>query len=284
MNMRFLALAMLLAGASVLGVSPAAAQSHSGWAQPALAQAQADLSNLEQNLRLATQMRSGVYLGVQLADVDADRAKALHLDEERGVEVEKVEPGSPADSAGLKAGDVLLTYNGENVLGARQLGRLVAETPSGRKVRIQFWRDGKTQSTVATMTESRVRRPFSGDLDIQVPDIHIAIPDIPTPMVVWKSPALGIECESLDSQLADYFGVKRGVLVRSVEKGSAAEKAGLRAGDILTAVDNRPVASAHDVVSCLRTERRAGRPIAVALVREHRQLTFNVVLEGGSQE
>jgi serine protease Do len=88
----------------------------------------------------------------------------------------------------------------------------------------------------------------------------------------------------LDSQLADYFGVKRGVLVRSVEKGSAAEKAGLRAGDVLTAVDNRPVASAHDVVSCLRTGRRPGRPIALELVRDHRQLTFNLVPDSGSQE
>jgi serine protease Do len=141
--MRFVVLAALVAGGTALGVSPAAAQSHSGWVQPVLAQVQADLSNLEQNLRLATQVRSGTYLGVQLADIDADRAKALHLDEERGVEIEKVEPGSPAESAGLRAGDVLLTYNGENILGARQLGRLVSETPKGRKVRIQFWREGR---------------------------------------------------------------------------------------------------------------------------------------------
>jgi serine protease Do len=288
--MRFLAIAALTVGGMASGVSPAAAQSHSGWTQPSFAQAQADLAGareqlntLEQNLRLAAQIRRGVYLGVQLSDIDADRAKALHMDEERGVQIEKVEPGSPAENAGLRAGDVLLSYNGENILGARQLGRLVEETPSGRKVRIQYWRDGKTQSTVAIIAELSVRR-LPADLDIQVPDIHIAIPDIPTPVVVWKSPALGIECESLDSQLADYFGVKRGVLVRSVEKGSAAEKAGLRAGDVLTAVDNRPVASAHDVVSCLRTERRAGRSIALALVREHRQLTFNVVPDSGSQE
>jgi serine protease Do len=281
--MRFLALAALLASGMTLAVSPVAAQSHSGWTQPAFVQVQADLSNLEQKVRAATNMRGGGYLGVQLTDIDADRAQALHLDEARGVEIEKVEPGSPAESAGLRAGDVLLTYNGENILGARQLGRLVEETPSGRKVRIQYWRDGKTQSTMVTVAEMRVRR-IPGDLDIEVPDIHIAIPDIPTPVVVWKSPGLGIECESLDSQLADYFGVKRGVLVRSVEKGSAAEKAGLRAGDVLTAVDNRPVASAHDVVSCLRTERRAGRSIGLALVREHRQLTFNVVPDSGSQE
>jgi serine protease Do len=252
--------------------------------QPAFAQVQADLSNLEQNLRLATQVRGSVHLGVQLADVDADRAKALHLDEERGAEIEKVETGSPAEAAGLKAGDVLLTYNGENILGARQLGRLVSETPKGRKVRIQFWRDGKMQSTVALMTETQISREFPGDLDIQIPDVHIRIPDIPSPMVIWKSAALGIDCEPLDTQLAEYFGVKRGVLVRSVEKESAAEKAGLKAGDVLTAVDNQPVASAHDVVSSMRIERRAGRPVSVAIMRDHRPLTLSVVLNAGPQE
>src|ERR1700761_1662511 len=283
--MRFLAWMTAVCAPIILTTAPAAAQSHSGWFQPALAQMEADLSNLENNLHLAGQWRGGVYLGVRLADIDSDRAKALHLNEERGVEVVKVEPGSPAESAGLKAGDVLLSYNGENILGAQQLGRLVSETPKGRKVKIQFWRDGKTEATTAVVAEPRTPRAFPTDLNIPLPDIHIApLSEIPTPMVVWKSPALGIECEPLDPQLAEYFGVKRGVLVRSVEKGSAGDKAGLKAGDVLTAVNDRPVATAHDVVSCVRTQRRVGKPIALALVREHRELTLSVSPDPDNQE
>jgi len=282
--MRFLTSITALAAATILTVAPAAAQSHSLWSQPDLAQVQADLSNLENNLRLAAQWRSGPYLGVGLADIDADRARALHLEEERGVEVVKVEPQSPAESAGLRPGDVLLTYNGENILGAQQLGRLVSETPKGRKVKIQFWRDGKMQTTTAVVAESPAHAAFPANLDIQIPQVRFMVPDIPSPMVVWKSSALGIECEPLDSQLAEYFGVKRGVLVRSVEKGSAGEKAGLRAGDVLTAVNDRPVASTHDVVSCVRTQRRTGKPIAVTLVREHKELSLSVVPESDNQE
>src|SRR6201996_1440109 len=152
--MRFLAWMTAFGAAMILTAAPAAAQSHSGWFQPALAQMETDLSNLENNLHLAAQWRGGVYLGVRLADIDSDRARALHLNEERGAEVVKVEPGSPAESAGLKAGDVLVSYNGENILGAQQLGRLVSETPKGRKVKIQFWRDGKMQGAMAVLAES----------------------------------------------------------------------------------------------------------------------------------
>ena len=101
-------------------------------------------------------------------------------------------------------------------------------------------------------------------------------PDIPSPMLMWSIPALGIECEAVDSQLAEYFGVKRGMLVRSVAKGSPAEKAGLKAGDVLTSIGDRPVATPHDVTGFLRMQRQPGTPISVVVVREHKQLTLKV--------
>jgi serine protease Do len=245
----------------------------------ALAQAGPYLSIPENDLRFATQLRGGVYLGVQLADITADRARALKLDEERGVEVVKVEPGSPAESAGIKAADVLLSYNAENILGAQQLGRLVSETPEGRKVKIQLWRDGRMQTVYAVIAEAHWPRVFPGaDLNIQMPDIRVAMPDIPNTLLVWKN-SLGMECEPVDAQLAEYFGVKRGVLVRSVEKGSAADKAGLKAGDVLTAIGDRSVTSPREVMSCVRAGRREGKPITVAVTRDRRQLTLSVTPE-----
>lgn len=247
------------------------------------AQAVPDLSNLENNLRLTMQLR-GVYLGVQLSDINEDRAKALKLNEERGVEVLKVEPGSPAANAGIKAGDVLLSYNGENILGAQQLGRLVSETPQGRKVKIQLWRDGKAQFTTAVIAQAHWGRDFSPDLNFPMPDIRVVMPDIPNALLVWKNPALGIECEPVDAQLAEYFGVKGGVLVRSVDKGSAAEKAGLKAGDVLTAVGDRNVTNPREVMSCVRAGRRLAKPLTIAVTREHRQLTLSVPLQADNQQ
>src|SRR5438270_11103700 len=112
-------------------------------------QAQSDLFPHSQT---ANQVRNQIsYLGVNLVDVDADRIGRLKLSEERGAEVVYVEVGSPADNAGIKPSDVLLGYNGENVLGTQQFIRLVRETPPGRKVKIQLWRDGKAQTVLATI-------------------------------------------------------------------------------------------------------------------------------------
>jgi serine protease Do len=221
----------------------------------------------------------GSYLGVTLADMDADRAKRLRLDEPKGVEVTRVEEASPAAKAGIKPGDVLLAYNGENILGAQQLGRLVSETPEGRKIRLQIWRDGRTQ-TLTVITEARRGPSFDlrRGVHFDMPEFrNIPIPDIPNPMLMWKISALGIECEPVDSQLAEYFGVKRGLLVRSVAKGSPAEKAGLKAGDVLTSIGDKPVTSSHDVTGFLRMQRQPNTPISVVVVRDHKQLTMNVV-------
>ena len=161
---------------------------------------------------------------------------------------------------------MILTYNGENVLGAQQLGRLVAETPPGRHIRIQYWRNGKgAETTVVTapfedfpnflqlrnvVPEKSGQRTLKlqGDL-LQMQASGL---EIPTPIMVWENSLLGLWCEPIDDQLAQYFGVKRGVLVRSVEKDGPAERAGIRAGDILTAIGDHSVSGPRDVTSYMR--------------------------------
>ena len=83
------------------------------------------------------------YLGIGVVDVDAERAKALNLKEERGAEIKSVAEDSPAAKAGLKEGDVVLEYNQERVEGMEQLVRLVRETPPGRQVALSVWRNGR---------------------------------------------------------------------------------------------------------------------------------------------
>lgn len=227
----------------------------------------------------------GTYLGVNLAEIDADRARELKLKEPYGVEITRVEEGSPADKAGIKANDVVLEYNGQRVEGMEQFGRMVRETPPGRDVKLLISRNGATQ-TIAATTATRKVRTFSGNFkdyfpNVEIPEVHI--PDMPQVFTTYRSGMLGVESESLNPQLATYFGVKEGVLIRSVLKDTPAEKAGIGAGDVITKVDGKPVTTSNELAAAIRAS-RAKKTFPVELMRDHKQMTLNVTIEEARPE
>ena len=103
------------------------------------------------------------------------------------------------------------------------------------------------------------------------------MPDMPRSFMSWRSSALGIECETLDGQLAQFFGVKEGVLVRSVSKNSAGDKAGIKAGDVITKVDDAHVATPAEISSRIRSLR--GKSVNVVVMRDHKEVTVSVALD-----
>ena len=222
------------------------------------------------------------YVGVYLAEIDGDRAKALKLRDEHGVEVTKVEEDSPAAKAGLKVGDAILDYNGQRVEGIEQFRRFVRETPAGRDVKVGLIREGKAQ-TVTVRVGSRKMASVEPMVSMMAP--RVEIPEIRMPrggMVFWSSAALGVEAEGLEGQLAEFFGVKEGVLVRRVMKASAAEKAGLRAGDVITKVDDTRVSTPSELtraVRSLRTGVNARKSFPLSVIREKKEITVNVAME-----
>jgi len=109
----------------------------------------------------------------------------------------------------------------------------------------------------------------------------IQIPDIPRSFMTWGSPVLGIESETLNPQLAEYFGVKEGVLVRSVSANSSAEKAGFKAGDVIIRVDGQKVTSPREISSILQAA-RARKTLPVTVVRRQKEVVLNVMLEENS--
>jgi serine protease Do len=219
----------------------------------------------------------GSYLGVNLAEINADRARELKLSQPYGVEITRVVEGSPAEKAGLKAGDVVLEYNGLRVEGMEQFGRLVRETPSGREAKLLISRNGATQTITATIGASKAR-VMAGNLfpGVEIPEIHI--PDIPQVFTTLRSPMLGVEAESLGTQLAGYFGVKEGVLVRSVLKDTAAEKAGIKAGDVITKVDGSSVTTPNELSSAVRSA-SSKKTFVIDLTRDHREMSVTVTIE-----
>jgi serine protease Do len=240
-------------------------------------------------------LSGGSYLGVGVAEVTAERVKALKLKEERGVEVTKVDDDSPALKAGLKAGDVVLEYNGQRIEGTEQFVRMVKETPDGRQVRLLISRDGNTQTlTAAIAARKGSLEPFAvpkidqarlqEDLKAAQADMQNAqrelrvLVDTPQVFMGLRSGGLGIEAESVTAQLAEYFGVKSGVLVRSVTKDSAAAKAGMKAGDVITKVDETSVSQPQEITRTLRAL-QAKKTFPVIVVRNRKEVTLSVTLD-----
>lgn len=222
-----------------------------------------------------TPVATGSFLGIGLTDLDEQRASELGLDPARGgVELTRVQVNSPAAKAGLRPGDILLSYNGEAVLGGRQLTRLVSETPVGRKVNIQFWRDAKARAVIIVTAS---RPPEEPDFNARYPWPQGLPPEIPEPVLVWKNTMLGLECESLNSQLAGYFAVQHGILVRFVEKSSPADNAGLRAGDVIIAAGQRKILRPQDLASELQNQAGSGNnAVRISLLRDRKHLLIDV--------
>jgi len=235
-------------------------------------------------------LAGGSYLGVGVLDVDAERAKTLKLKEDRGVEITSVTEGGPADKAGIKQGDVVLEYNGQQVDSMAQFQRLVHETPAGRQVKIGVWRNGAAHALTATVEARKSLSLESPDVDIDVFGNPPAFPvppgewnmqlDMPHIMTIMPSRRLGIEGEGLgeEPQFAEFFGVKEGVLVKSVIKNSAAEKAGIKAGDVITRIGDTLVSSSHDITNTLRTNRQS-RTFVVTVVRNKKEVQVTVTIE-----
>jgi serine protease Do len=109
------------------------------------------------------------------------------------------------------------------------------------------------------------------------------MPDIPHAMMSWRSPMLGIDAESISSQLAEYFGVKEGVLIRSVNKGSAAEKAGLKAGDVILKIDEAKVTTPREITSAIRNLKDK-QTFPVTVSRNHKEMSVSVTVEADRSE
>jgi membrane-associated protease RseP (regulator of RpoE activity) len=217
-------------------------------------------------------------LGVGISDVTAARLAELKLASETGAVIDEVEADSPAAKAGLQKNDVILAFAGERVRSAAQLRRLVQETPAGRKVSMEISRGGQTRTMEVTLEE----RAWSRRLPrIEMPDFQVRLPriEIPEIHVFRRGPRLGISADELTPQLAEYFGVKqgKGILVREVMEGSAAAKAGLKAGDVIVRVDEDAIADVGDLRQALA--KRESQEVTLGIVRDRREQTLKVRLE-----
>lgn len=229
------------------------------------------------------------YLGVDIVNITTERLGALKLKEERGVEVTMVDQDAPAGKAGIKEHDVILTMNGTAIESKTQLQRMIHETPAGRVVTLGLSRDGQAMTVKVQLADRRNEFALVGpkgkyfkdkDFHVEIPPIPNLDFDIPNIGVVYVHSSMrsGVMVENLTPQLGEFFGAKNGngVLVRSVEKGSSAEKAGLRAGDVITRLGDQAVHDTSDFTHALHSQ--SAGSVSVAVIRDKKEQTLTLTL------
>jgi len=222
------------------------------------------------------------WLGVRIEEVSESKASALKMKEPHGALVTSVEESSPAQRAGLKEDDVVISYQGERVESAASLRRFVRETPAGRNVSVGVIRDGSERTFKVTI-ENRSH----GRSDLRGPGgwPGFKFKEFKIPGMKWvgSGPRLGVAVDELNDQLAEYFGVKAGdgVLVTEVFAGTPAEKAGIKAGDVILRVDGQRIENSGDIHDAIHD--KSGKDVDVMIMRDHRETTLKVTLEPSSE-
>jgi predicted metalloprotease with PDZ domain len=236
------------------------------------------------------------WLGVEVSEVTSEQVQQLKLLEARGVVVISVDPDSPAAKAGIRDKDVIVNYEGEKVEGVVQFRRLVRETPPGRQIQVGVSREGNVQSLQVNVASRQDQfSKHGGDWGANMPPMPpmpnvTTIPNMPdmeenymyvAPSVfVGRTPMLGISAEDLTGQLGTYFGTLsgEGVLVRDVKAGSAAEKAGLKAGDVIVKLDDKDVRNLRDLRTELR-DKSDQKSVQVGVLRKGSSMNVTIPIE-----
>jgi len=227
----------------------------------------------------ASARSSRAWLGVYTQPLDQDLRDEFKFRGD-GVLVNRVVSDSPAAKAGIQKGDIITSFNGRSVDSPGALADAVGDGKDGQSVTVRLTRDGQSRTITAKLAAREAdddQDMGPGDIDIQIPpgahdmhdmgDMHDMEMGLPGVMRWMGRGRLGVQTGELNPDLGNYFGVPsgKGVLVMSVVKESAAEKAGIKAGDVITRVNDKAVADAGDLIEALPSD---GGKVNLTVVRK----------------
>lgn len=234
------------------------------------------------------------YLGIACSDVDSKRAGDLKLKQAQGTEIINVDRDAPAGKAGLRPHDVILQMNGQAISGEQQLRRMLHETPAGRTITLLISRDGQQQMVSVQLADRATVEQNAWSQHVVIPEPQdqgeafwgeSSLHSIGSGFVSVFSlgaPSVGLEVDTLGSQLADYFGVRdgQGLLVKRVADDSPASRAGIKAGDIITKANGKKIATLNEWMKMLHANR--GKQIQLTLIRNRKEQA--VTLDAGGKK
>ncbi len=225
------------------------------------------------------------WLGIGIRNVTTSDLEEKKLSSTDGVLVTDVQDESPADSADLKEGDVIVRYDGKQVKDPDDLRTMIRKTAPGTKVAVEVMRggDAKKLSAVVGSAPGMKHRQEFGFQNFS----HPQMPEMPRHFGFPKQfrfqfdhPRLGMNVEALNDQLGEYFGApnNEGVLVKEVYKNSLAEKAGFKAGDVIIRIGTKSVDEPSDIFKAIRKSEDK-QTLQVEVLRKGVKKTIPVTIE-----
>jgi len=272
--------AMLLPGAVILLTALAYAQDH-------------PLTQVLQKLNpLQAGHSSQGYLGVDLADVDSEKAPTLKLKEAHGAIITLIDHDAPAGQIGLHVNDVVLKLNEQAVENAAQLRRMLQELPAGRKITLGISRDGALLSLPVQLADRHAMEQEIwnrlGRVNAEENNTTAAIGLFSSgntstpggfhmPTLFGSGLNVGAMVEPLTAQMAEYLGIHNGLLVKQVTRRSEASTAGIRVHDVLLRFGPEPINTLSDWDRDLRANQ--GKSIPITILRDKKQQVLNLQVD-----
>jgi len=205
------------------------------------------------------------WLGVYIQDVTEEIAASLDFNETRGALVSSVRPDSPAEAAKIKAGDIVLSFDGKRIEKMKELPRIVAETEVGSKVNVEVWREGKIQQLTVVLGE------------LEVAENSMSATEQEPQSTVEKISSLGITVAPMSTDVANEFKIDKNignVVIIDVEENGPAFIKDIRPGTIIKRADRQDVESVEDVLDALESVNKRGSKALLLLLSDGKRERF----------
>ena len=208
------------------------------------------------------------WLGVKIQQVSEEAAESIGLSKQMGALVLEITKGSPADKAGLQAGDVITSFDGKDISEMRFLPRMVAETKIGKTVPITFWRNNGSKTVQIAVGELDEHEDNADNSDQEKNK---------KPKTTPGEIVLGMQIAPLTPKLREQLHLpetQSGVSVMDLERSSEAAKRGIRPGDVIVDVNNEPVKTADDLKKAFDAALKKGRKFALVKITRDKETAF----------
>ncbi|MDM1485444.1 Do family serine endopeptidase [Acinetobacter towneri] len=190
------------------------------------------------------------YLGVSLQDIDRNLAESYKLSKPEGSLITQVAPNSPAARAGLRAGDVILKYNGTPISRTSELLNYLNRSVPNQSIQLEVLRDDKRRNIIATVSTAPDDTPAKNN-----------------PETAAKGPVLGVSIRDLTVAEQRQLDIKGGVLIQEVRRGGSAAQARIMPGDVVVQLNNTPIQNANQFVETVSTLKK-GSVARVVIIRQ----------------